>query len=85
MYSLVETATLNDHIIDLKEHHVELFPGKTSEIVLENHKRPNLYVYKNDADDGTAIENTGVIVRRRRDQDGQHGPRRAEESLTRRL
>ena len=58
VYSLVETATKNDHIIDLKEHHVELFPGKTSEIVLENHKRPNLYVYKNDADDGTAIENT---------------------------
>ena len=63
VYSLVETATLNDHIIDLKEHHVELFPGKTSEIVLENHKRPNLYVYKNDADDGTAIENTVFIVR----------------------
>lgn len=63
VYSLVETATKNDHIIDLKEHHVELFPGKTSEIVLENHKRPNLYVYKNDADDGTAIENTVFIVR----------------------
>ena len=48
VYSLVETATLNDHILSMKEHHIELFPGKTSEIVLENHKRPNLYVYKKD-------------------------------------
>ena len=63
VYSLVETATLNDHILDLKEHHVELFPGKESTIVLENNKRPNLYVYKNDADDGTPIENTVFTVR----------------------
>ncbi len=63
VYSLKETATKNDHIIDLKEHHVELFPGKTSTIVLENHKRPNLYVYKNDADDGSPIEHTIFIVR----------------------
>ena len=63
VYSLIETATLNDHIIDLKEHHVELFPGRTSTIVLENHKRPNLYVYKNDADDGSPIEHTIFTVR----------------------
>ena len=63
VYSLVETATVNDHIRDLKEHHVELFPGKESTIVLENHKRPNLYVYKNDADDGSPIEHTIFTVR----------------------
>ena len=63
VYSLVETATVNDHILDLKEHHVELFPGKESTIVLENHKRPNLYVYKNDADDGTPIKDTVFTVR----------------------
>ncbi len=63
VYSLVETATKNDHIIDLKEHHVELFPGKVSTIVLENHKRPNLYVYKNDADSGEPIEHTIFTVR----------------------
>ncbi len=63
VYSLVETATLNDHILSTKEHHVELFPGRTSTIVLENHKRPNLYVYKNDADDGSPIEHTIFTVR----------------------
>ncbi len=63
VYSLVETATTPDHIPSLKEHHVELFPGKVSTVVLENHKRPNLYVYKNDADDGTPIEHTIFTVR----------------------
>ena len=63
VYSLVETATNPDHIRDLKEHHVELFPGKESTIVLQNHKRPNLIVYKNDADDGTPIEHTIFTVR----------------------
>ena len=63
VYSLKETATKNDHIIDLKEHHVELFPGKVSTIVLENHKRPNLIVYKNDADTGEPVEHTIFTVR----------------------
>ncbi len=63
VYSLVETATKNDHILSLKEHHVELFPGKVSTVVLENHKRPNLIVYKNDADTGEPIEHTIFTVR----------------------
>jgi uncharacterized surface anchored protein len=63
VYSLKETATKNDHIIDLKEHHVELFPGKVSTIVLENHKRPNLIAYKDDADTGEPVEHTIFTVR----------------------
>ena len=63
VYSLVETATKNDHILSLKEHHVELFPGKVSTVVLENHKRPNLIVYKNDADTGEPVEHTIFSVR----------------------
>ena len=39
VYSVVETATPDDHIPDLREHHVELFPGKTSTITLENQKQ----------------------------------------------
>lgn len=49
--SLQETATVSTHILDPREYHVELFPGKTSEIVLENDIRPNLYVYKYSAED----------------------------------
>ncbi len=63
VFSLQEIATVSDHIRDLKEYHVELFPGKTSEIVLKNDKRPNLIVYKHDADTGEPIANTVFTVR----------------------
>ena len=63
VYSLLETATVDDHIRDLKEYHVELFPGKTSTITLENNKRPNLYVMKNDADTGEPVPHTVFTVR----------------------
>ena len=63
VYSVKETATTANHIIDLREYHVELFPGKTSTLVVENQIRPNLYVYKHDADTGEPIANTVFIVR----------------------
>ena len=63
VYSVQETATTADHIIDLREYHVELFPGKTSSLVIENQKRPNLIVYKYDADSGEPIANTVFLVR----------------------
>lgn len=63
VYSVKETATTSDHIIDVREYHVELFPGKTSTLVIENQKRPNLIVYKYDADTGEPIANTVFQVR----------------------
>jgi TQXA domain-containing protein len=64
VYSLVETATVETHILDETEHHVELFPGKTSEIVLSNDRRPSLTIHKTDADDGvTPIPDTVFLVR----------------------
>ena len=63
VYSVKETATVSDHIIDLREYHVQLFPGRTSEIVLENQKRPNLTVWKYDADSGESVPNTIFEVR----------------------
>lgn len=63
VYSVKETATTSDHMIDPHEYHVELFPGKSSTIVIENQKRPNLIVYKNDADTGEPIANTVFQVR----------------------
>ncbi len=51
VYSLKEISTLQNHILDSKEYHIQLFPGKTSTKVLVNHKRPNLTIYKFDADD----------------------------------
>lgn len=63
VYSVRETSTVSDHIIDLREYKVELFPGKTSTLVIENQIRPNLYVYKHDADTGEPISDTVFIIR----------------------
>ena len=63
VYSVKETATVADHILDLQEYHVELFAGQTSTITIENQKRPNLIVYKKDADTGDPIPGTIFTVR----------------------
>ena len=63
VYSVRETATESSHILDLREYHVELFPGRTSTLTIENQKRPNLIVYKHDADTGEPIADTVFEVR----------------------
>lgn len=63
VYSLQEVSTVSDHILDPKEYHVELFPGKDSTICLQNDRRPNLTVVKRDADTGTPIEGTMFLVK----------------------
>ena len=62
VYSLVETATVSDHILDAREHHVQLFPGRDSTIDLENDRRPNLTVVKRDADSGEPVADTVFLV-----------------------
>ena len=42
---------------------MELFPGKDSTIVLENNKRPNLTIWKRDADSGAPVEGTVFLVK----------------------
>ena len=63
VYSVKETATDSAHILDLREYHMELFAGRTSTLTIENQKRPNLTVYKHDADTGEPIANTVFEVR----------------------
>lgn len=63
VYSVRETATDSSHILDVREYHMELFPGKTSTLTIENQKRPNLTVYKHDADTGEPIADTVFEVR----------------------
>lgn len=63
VYSIKETATDSNHILDVREYHMELFPSKTSTLTVENQKRPNLIVYKHDADTGEPIANTVFEVR----------------------
>ena len=63
VWSLKEISTVSDHILDLREYHVALFAGKTSTKVLQNQRRPNLTVYKHDADTGEPIADTVFEVR----------------------
>ncbi len=63
VYSVVETATRPDHILDKTEYHVELSPGKVAELRLSNDKRPNLTIWKKDADTGEVVPNTVFLVK----------------------
>ena len=63
VYSIKEHSTLENHILDPKEYHVELFPGRTSTITLTNEKRPNLIIHKRDADSGQPIPHTVFLVK----------------------
>lgn len=63
VYSVKETATDSSHILDLREYHMELFAGRTSTLTIENQKRPNLTVYKHDADTDEPIADTVFEVR----------------------
>lgn len=63
VYSLKETSTVETHILDPEEHHVELFPGKSSTVVLQNDRRPNLTIHKFDADDGSPVPDTVFTVK----------------------
>ena len=62
VYSLIETSTVSDHLLDTTEYHVELFPGQDSTVVLQNDKRPNLTVVKRDADSGESVADTVFLV-----------------------
>ena len=62
VYSVKELDTTSDHISDPVERHVELFPGKTSTIILENDIRPNLTVVKRDAVTGEPVPDTVFLV-----------------------
>lgn len=63
VYSLQEQSTVSDHLLDATEYHVELFAGRDSTICLQNDKRPNLTIWKFDADDHSIpIPNTTFLV-----------------------
>ena len=42
---------------------MELFPGKTSTLTIQNDKRPNLTIHKRDADTGEVVPGTVFQVR----------------------
>jgi uncharacterized surface anchored protein len=55
VYSVQEIAAPSGYILNDHEYHVELFPGKTSQIVIENVKNPSLIVWKYDMEEVTKL------------------------------
>ncbi len=64
VYSVQELAAPEGYIKDDMEFHVELFPGKTSEIVLTNEAKPNLKIIKTDALTGEPLAGVTFTVRK---------------------
>ena len=49
VYSVVEQAEPAHYVKNTLEYHVELFHGKTSRLVVNNYRKPNLQIVKTDA------------------------------------
>lgn len=55
VYSVLETAAPSSYVLNSTEYHMELFPGKTSTLVVNNEKKPNLQIIKTDAVTGEPV------------------------------
>ena len=58
VYSVVEQAEPAHYVKNTLEYHVELFPGKTSTLVVNNYRKPNLQIVKTDAVTGKPLPGT---------------------------
>ena len=62
IYSVVETATLPEYVLDTTEYHVELSPGRTAELRLSNVKRPYLTIAKVEKGSNTPLPGTVFTI-----------------------
>ncbi|RKI98225.1 hypothetical protein D7X33_52630, partial [Butyricicoccus sp. 1XD8-22] len=58
VYSVIEQAEPAHYVKNTLEYHVELFPGKTSTLVVNNYRKPNLQIVKTDAVTGKPLPGT---------------------------
>ena len=56
VYSVQELAAPGGYVTDSSEYHATLFPGQTSEVVVNNAKKPNLKIVKTDALTGEPVQ-----------------------------
>jgi len=64
VYSVQELAAPDTHVLNSTEYHVELFPGQTSTLVVNNEKKPNLRIFKTDAISGAPVMGAAYTVRK---------------------
>ena len=64
IYSVQEIDAPAGYVLNKTEYHVELFPGKTSELVVNNEKKPDLKIIKTDAITGKPVSGVTVTVKK---------------------
>ena len=64
IYSVQEIAAPSGYILNTTEYHVELFPGRTSELVVNNEKKPDLKIVKRDAITGQPVAGATYTIRK---------------------
>lgn len=62
-YSIKEIEAPNGYVLVNREYHVELFPGKESQIIIVNEEKPSLKIIKTNALTGEPIAGVGFLVR----------------------
>ena len=64
VYSVQEMSAPSGYILNDTEYHVELFHGRTSELIVNNEKKPDLKIIKTDAITGRPIAGATFTVRK---------------------
>ncbi|MDR1205672.1 MAG: hypothetical protein LBL26_09380 [Peptococcaceae bacterium] len=63
VYSAQELVAPEGYVADTTEYHIELFPGKTSTLVVNNAHKPDLKIVKCDEKTGAALAGASFTVR----------------------
>lgn len=63
VYSVQETAAPSGYVLNSTEYHVELYPGKDSELVVTNEAMPDLKIVKTDAITGEPVQGVTFTVK----------------------
>ena len=64
VYSVQEISPPPGYVRSDAEYHVELFPGKVSQLVVVNEKKPNLLIRKTDAKSSVPVPGVSYTVRK---------------------
>jgi uncharacterized surface anchored protein len=62
VFSVRETSAPGAYVLNTREYHVELFPGRTSRLVVENVRKPSLIVRKYDLQTAEPLANAEFSI-----------------------
>ena len=64
VWSVVEQSANSAYVKNTTEYHVQLFPGRTSTLVVPNYRKPDLQIVKTDANSAEPISGATFTVRK---------------------